>query len=97
VTETNRRRGSGTREKVSSRRINLEYNTFYMEAMLGVSLYSYLYLNKQKCFVPCIIVYTLSSTKLEIRSEQPLPRSEGVQGEREGASERGRGWGQGEK
>jgi hypothetical protein len=28
VTEANRRRGPGTREKVSSRRINLECNTF---------------------------------------------------------------------
>jgi molybdate-binding protein len=28
ATEVNRRRGSGTREKVSSRRINLECNTF---------------------------------------------------------------------
>jgi hypothetical protein len=28
VTEANRRRGPGTREKVSSRRINLECNTY---------------------------------------------------------------------
>jgi hypothetical protein len=33
-----------------------------------------------------IIVYTLSSTKLEIRAKQFLPRSEGV-------GQRGRGWG----
>jgi hypothetical protein len=28
VTEANRRRGSGTREKVSLRRINLEFNIY---------------------------------------------------------------------
>jgi hypothetical protein len=48
--------------------------------MLGLSLYSYPYLNYQKCFVFLIIVYTLSSTKLEIRAEQFQPRSEGVGG-----------------
>jgi hypothetical protein len=46
-----------------------------MKAMLGISLYSYPYLNLQKCFV-LIMVSTLSSTKLEIRAEQFLPRSE---------------------
>jgi hypothetical protein len=46
-----------------------------MEAMLVISLYSYPYLNLQKCFVFLIIVYTLSPTKLEIRAEQVLPRS----------------------
>jgi hypothetical protein len=35
-----------------------------------------------------IIVYTLSSTKLEIRAKQFLPASKGVRG-------RGRGWGKG--
>jgi hypothetical protein len=48
----------------------------YVEAMLGISLYSYPYLNQQKHFV-LIIVYTLSSIKLEIRAEQFLPGSEG--------------------
>jgi hypothetical protein len=43
-----------------------------MEAVLGISLYSYPYLNQQKRFVFLIIVYTLSSTKLEIRAEQIL-------------------------
>jgi hypothetical protein len=47
----------------------------YMEAMLGISLYSYPYLNKQKCFVFLIIGNTLSSTKLETRAEQFLPGS----------------------
>jgi hypothetical protein len=31
ATEDNRRRGPGTREKVSSRRINLEVNTYVQE------------------------------------------------------------------
>jgi hypothetical protein len=48
-----------------------------MEAMLRISLYSYPYLNLQKWFVFFIIVYTLSSTKLEIRAEQILYESEG--------------------
>jgi hypothetical protein len=47
-----------------------------MEAMLGVSLYSYPYLNYQKCFVFLIIACIFSLTKLEIRPEQVLPRSE---------------------
>jgi hypothetical protein len=55
-----------------------------MEAMLGISLYSYPYLNQQKCFVLPIIAYVFSSTKLEIRAEQVLPGSEGGGGEREG-------------
>jgi hypothetical protein len=61
----------------------------YMEAMLGISLYSYPYLNYKKCFVLLIIVYTLSSTKLKIRADQFLPGSEGVEGEMEGAGGRG--------
>jgi hypothetical protein len=44
--------------------------------MLGISLYNYPYLNYQKCFVLLIIVYTLSSTKLEITAEEFLPGSE---------------------
>jgi hypothetical protein len=47
-----------------------------METMLGLSLYSYPYLNQQKCFVFLIIAYVFSSTKLEIRAEQVLPGSE---------------------
>jgi hypothetical protein len=48
-----------------------------MEAMLGISLNSYPYLNYQKRFVFLIIACTLSSTKLEIRAEQILPGSGG--------------------
>jgi hypothetical protein len=62
-----------------------------MEAMVGNSLYSYPYLNKQKCFVFLIIVYTLSSLKLEIRTEEFLPGSERVK-EKEGPGERGKRW-----
>jgi hypothetical protein len=40
-----------------------------------------------------INIYTLSSTKLEIRAKQFLPRSEGVV-EREGGWGKGRGWGE---
>jgi hypothetical protein len=46
-----------------------------MEAVLGISLYNYPYLNKQKCFVFLIIAYMYSSTKLEKSAEQVLPRS----------------------
>jgi hypothetical protein len=48
--------------------------------MLGDSLYSYPYLNEQKCFVFLIIAYVFSSTKLVIRAEQVLPGSEGCGG-----------------
>jgi hypothetical protein len=61
-----------------------------METMLGVSLYSNPYLNYKKCFVFLIIAYVFSSTKLEIRAEQVLPRSEaGWWGE---GRDEGQGW-----
>jgi hypothetical protein len=44
-----------------------------MEAVLGISLNSYPYLDYQKCFVFLIIAYVFSSTKLEISAEQVLP------------------------
>jgi hypothetical protein len=46
-----------------------------MEAMLGISLYSYPYHNQQKCFVSLIIASVFSPTKLEIRAEHILPGS----------------------
>jgi hypothetical protein len=47
--------------------------------MLGISLYSYLYLKLAKPL--CLtIAYFFSSTKLEKRAEQVLPGSEGVGG-----------------
>jgi hypothetical protein len=46
-----------------------------MEVMLGISLYSYPYLNQQKRSVFLIIAYVYSSTKLEKRAEQVLPGS----------------------
>jgi hypothetical protein len=64
-----------------------------MEAMLGISLYSYAYLNYQKRFVFLIIAYVFSSTKLEKRAEQVLPGSEeGVRrkGRRRGCGSEGR-------
>jgi hypothetical protein len=60
-----------------------------MEAMLGISLFSYPYVNYQKCFVFLIIAYVFSSTKLEKRAEQVLP---GSWGEREGVRSRGEKW-----
>jgi hypothetical protein len=53
-----------------------------MEAMLGISLYSYPYHNYQKCFIFLFIAYVFSSTKLEISTEQVLPRSKGQGWER---------------
>jgi hypothetical protein len=50
----------------------------YREAKLGISLYSYPYLNQQKPLVLLINVYTFSSTKLEIRAKQYLLGSEEV-------------------
>jgi hypothetical protein len=42
---------------------------FCMEAMLGISLYSYPFLNYQKCYVFLTIAYVYSSKKLEKRAE----------------------------
>jgi hypothetical protein len=39
----------------------------YMEAMLGISLYSYLHLILEKCYVFLLIFYVFSSTKSETR------------------------------
>jgi hypothetical protein len=36
-----------------------------MEATLGISLYSYLHFNVEKCYVFLFILYVFSSTKLE--------------------------------
>jgi hypothetical protein len=58
-----------------------------MEVILGICLCSYPYLNWQKCFVFLIIVYVLSSTKLEIRAKQVLPGSKGVGGKGGGVSQ----------
>jgi hypothetical protein len=63
-----------------------------MEAMLGISLYSYPYLNQQKHFVFFITVYVFSSTKLEKRAEQVLPGSKGGRGKREAAGGSGEKW-----
>jgi hypothetical protein len=59
-----------------------------MEAMLGISLYSYLYLKLAKTLSLSYYHYVFSSTKLEKMVEQVLPGSE------EGG-ERRKGWGTG--
>jgi hypothetical protein len=46
-----------------------------MEAMLGISLYSYPYLKLAKNALSLIIAYVFSSTILEKRAEQILPGS----------------------
>jgi hypothetical protein len=48
-----------------------------MEAVLGISLCSYLYLKLAKMLF-LVTSYVFSSTKLEKRAEQVLPGSEGV-------------------
>jgi hypothetical protein len=53
----------------------------FMEAMLGISLYSYLFLKLEKLYVFLIISYVFSSAKLENRG----PEASGV------------GWGGGSK
>jgi hypothetical protein len=55
-----------------------------MEAVLGISLYSYPYLSYQKCFVFLIIAHVFSSTKLVVKAEQVLPGYKGGLGETEG-------------
>jgi hypothetical protein len=62
-----------------------------MEAMLGISLYSYPYLKQEKCFVFLIIAYVYSSIKLEKRAEQVLPGSKagGGRGRRRGGGGKG--------
>jgi hypothetical protein len=66
-----------------------------MEAMLGISLYSYLYLNKQKTF--CLSYYCLyflfnKIRKLKIRAEQILPGSKVGVGEEGGDGDKGEKW-----
>jgi hypothetical protein len=54
--------------------------------MLGISLYSYPYLNQQKCFVFLIVAYVFSSTKLK---KPVLPGSKGSWGRERGDEEKG--------
>jgi hypothetical protein len=49
-----------------------------IEAMLGISLYSYLYLKLAKML--CLSYYVFSSTKLEKRAKENLPGSKGAWG-----------------
>jgi hypothetical protein len=63
-----------------------------MKAMLGISLYSYLYLKLAKMLYLSYYHLCFSLTKLEKRAEQALPGSEGGVGEEEGAEGRGERW-----
>jgi hypothetical protein len=45
-----------------------------MEAMLGISLYSYLYLSLAKCYIFLIVSYVLSSTKSENKRVNKMRR-----------------------
>jgi uncharacterized membrane protein len=57
-----------------------------MEAMLRISLYSYLYLKLAKMLYLCYYLFCFLFNKLEKRVEQVLPGSEGV---RRGGGRRG--------
>jgi hypothetical protein len=59
-----------------------------MEAMLGISLYSYPYLNWQKWFTFLIIAYVFSLTKLEKRADRFCPEVKGGGGKRNEAGGR---------
>jgi hypothetical protein len=85
VTEANRRRGLGNREKVNSKRINLECNTYVQDSNVR-NLPVLLSLSQlAKPLVLLINAYSLSSTKLEIRAKQFLPEAREWGG--------GEGWG----
>jgi hypothetical protein len=62
-----------------------------MEAMLGISLYSYPYLDKQKCFVFLIIAYVFSSQKWRKGQNRFCLEARVGWGEREGAGGRRNG------
>jgi hypothetical protein len=48
-----------------------------MEAMLGISLYSYLHFKLAKCFVSLIIFYVFSSTKSEKKRVEQVHQGRG--------------------
>jgi hypothetical protein len=63
-----------------------------MEAMLRISLYSFLYLKLAKCYVFLIISYVFSSTKSENKREEHfLPRKGRRKEGGEGKEERKKG------
>jgi hypothetical protein len=62
-----------------------------MEAMLGISLYSYLYLKLAKMLCLSYYLYVFSSTILEKRAEQFLPGSKEGGRHRERVGMRGTG------
>jgi hypothetical protein len=63
-----------------------------MEAMLGISLYSYPYLKLAKVLCLSYYAYVFSSTKLEKRAEQVLPGSKVVGGERKEVGDKRERW-----
>jgi hypothetical protein len=64
----------------------------YMEAMLGIPLYSYPYVKLAKCYAFLIIAYVFSSTKLEKRADQDLPGNEVGREEKDEAGGKGERW-----
>jgi hypothetical protein len=61
-----------------------------MEAILGISLYSYPCLKLAKTLCVSYYCYVFSSAKLKKRTEQVLPGSKGVGGKRRGQGAGGR-------
>jgi hypothetical protein len=49
-----------------------------LEAMLGISVYRYLYLKLAKCYIFLIISYAFSSTKLENKGWKKILPGKGV-------------------
>jgi hypothetical protein len=71
-------RGPGSSEEVWQRSTNVIAIYMCMEAALGISLCSCLYLKLAKCYIFLITSYDFSSTKSENkRMEQVLPGSRG--------------------
>jgi hypothetical protein len=63
-----------------------------MEAMLGISSYSYPISTSKNALSFILIAYTFSSTKLEIKAEQILPGREECGRKRVGARVMGEKW-----
>jgi hypothetical protein len=91
VTESNRRRGSGSREKVSSRRINLKYNTYVLESNAR-NIPEYLSLF-QLAKTLCASYYCLHSLFNKIRDKDKTVSAWKLEGEEErsGAGKKGGG------
>jgi hypothetical protein len=75
-------RGLGASKRSGRNEATWDVTHLYMEAMLGIFLYSYPF-STSKNTLSFSLLLVFSSTKLEIRAEQVLPRSEGCAEERE--------------